>query len=503
MRRPPETVATVVASTPSASDLRLGHPIDPDEAPSYHQAEHLDEDDMHHHLRGSSSAADPTTDGPPLSVLPELVSAVTGTGGNGGGPDPFFVIETCCIVWFTTEFIIRFAVCPNQLAFFRNAMNVIDLVAIIPYFIGLGAQFASTSPVASQTISLGTATEIPQASDSIGDLVSPTLLLLQQQALASSTTTNSPTSTTTTTIGKTTVAGNGGGSGGNQAAGLAVLRVIRLVRVFRIFKLSRHSKGLQILGQTIRASMRELGLLIFFLAICVVLFSSAVYFAEADVKDTHFSSIPDAFWWAVVTMTTVGYGDMHPVSPLGKLVGSLCAIAGVLTIALPVPVIVSNFNYFYHRENADDGGDDERDGEDYDGGEFDCDSTWRGTTTTKTGIVYEDNNGGPETEMDYVESDLGRMCTVGGGSVMRSIRRPETIRTRSSLDRGENTEFVLDPARQKLLATAADDEDEDYETTAKGQLTSSMIKNCSVGGLTNNYVEFHHGCVALSAETYM
>jgi len=100
--------------------------------------------------------------------------------------------------------------------------------------------------------------------------------------------------------------------------------------------------------------MRELGLLIFFLMICVVLFSSAVYFAEAGLDDqSHFRSIPDAFWWAVVTMTTVGYGDMRPVSAWGKLVGSMCAIAGVLTIALPVPVIVSNFNYFYHRENAD------------------------------------------------------------------------------------------------------------------------------------------------------
>jgi len=199
--------------------------------------------------------------------------------------DPFFVIETVCIIWFTSELVVRFAACPDHFAFFRNIMNVIDLLAIVPYFIALGTFLADE------------------------------------------------------------------GQSNNQAMSFTVLRVIRLVRVFRIFKLSRHSKGLQVLGQTIHASMRELGLLIFFLFICVILFSSAVYFAEAgQERQSHFDSIPHAFWWAVVTMTTVGYGDMHPTSEWGKLIGSMCAIAGVLTIALPVPVIVSNFNYFYHRE---------------------------------------------------------------------------------------------------------------------------------------------------------
>ncbi|XP_014340134.1 potassium voltage-gated channel subfamily A member 1 [Latimeria chalumnae] len=200
--------------------------------------------------------------------------------------DPFFIVETLCIIWFSFELVVRFIACPSKPDFFKNIMNFIDVVAIIPYFITLGTEMAEQE----------------------------------------------------------------GNQKGEQATSLAILRVIRLVRVFRIFKLSRHSKGLQILGQTLKASMRELGLLIFFLFIGVILFSSAVYFAEAEEPESHFTSIPDAFWWAVVSMTTVGYGDMCPVTVGGKIVGSLCAIAGVLTIALPVPVIVSNFNYFYHRE---------------------------------------------------------------------------------------------------------------------------------------------------------
>ncbi|XP_037547319.1 potassium voltage-gated channel subfamily A member 1 [Nematolebias whitei] len=197
--------------------------------------------------------------------------------------DPFFMVETVCICWFSFELIMRFACCPSKTQFFKDVMNIIDFSAILPYFVTLG-------------------TELVKDDDA------------------------------------------------SPATSLAIIRVIRLVRVFRIFKLSRHSKGLQILGQTLRASMRELGLLIFFLFIGVILFSSAVYFAEADHHKTDFVSIPHGFWWAVVTMTTVGYGDMYPVTVWGKMVGSMCAIAGVLTISLPVPVIVSNFSYFYHRE---------------------------------------------------------------------------------------------------------------------------------------------------------
>ena len=91
---------------------------------------------------------------------------------------------------------------------------------------------------------------------------------------------------------------------------------------------------------------------VFFLIVAMVIFSSAAYYAEAGEKDSQLKSIPGAFWWAIVTMTTVGYGDVTPVGVWGKLVGALCVIAGVLTIALPVPVVVANFNNFYRHESG-------------------------------------------------------------------------------------------------------------------------------------------------------
>ncbi|CAG7729470.1 unnamed protein product [Allacma fusca] len=219
-------------------------------------------------------------------------------GNLPGFNDPIFSVETTCNIWFTMELLIRFLACPNKFSFVTNLMNIIDLISIVPYYTSLGNMLGNTTPYNHNSR--------------------------------------------------------------KEASKFDVLKVVRLVRVFRIFKLSRHSKGLQILGRTLRASIRELGLLIFFLIIGVILFSSAIYFAEGGAEagqESHFVSIPAAFWWGVITMTTVGYGDMKPKTELGRGVGILCAIAGVLTIALPVPVIVSNFNYFYHREMIERPGD--------------------------------------------------------------------------------------------------------------------------------------------------
>ncbi|CAB3411389.1 unnamed protein product [Caenorhabditis bovis] len=191
---------------------------------------------------------------------------------------PFFWIELSCILWFTLELTLRFISCPCKVSFCTSLLNIIDFVAIAPFFVNFFLY-------------------------------------------------------------------------SNSSMSFAVLRVLRLVRVFRVFKLSRHSVGLQILGKTFRSSIQEFCLLIFFLAIANVLFASGMYFAEQGEPNSKFTSIPASFWFVLVTMTTVGYGDLVPLSPFGKLVGGLCALIGVLTLALPVPIIVANFKHFYRQEN--------------------------------------------------------------------------------------------------------------------------------------------------------
>ena len=154
-------------------------------------------------------------------------------------------IEIVCIVYFTLEFILRLIASPNKLHFFFDFLNIIDLLAIAPFYV----------------------TQVTQSEERVS---------------------------------------------------IYFLRTIRLVRVFRIFKLSRYSGEMKILGKALIDSGRELCVLVFFIVLGVILFSSAAFYAEEGTTATMFKSIPGAFWWSIVTMTTVGYGDVVPQT-FGKL----------------------------------------------------------------------------------------------------------------------------------------------------------------------------------------
>ena len=155
------------------------------------------------------------------------------------------VCETGCVAWFTVEILLRVISSKSVLSFLKSIMNIIDLIAVIPFYVAL----------------------------------------LFTEDLAS----------------------------------FALLRILRLVRVFRIFKLSRYSKAIQIVALTLQASSRELVLLTSFIVMVLILFASAIFYVEVDIDDPEngFKSIPHTFWMGIVTITTVGYGDLVPKT-LGK-----------------------------------------------------------------------------------------------------------------------------------------------------------------------------------------
>ncbi|KAL2093463.1 hypothetical protein ACEWY4_010775 [Coilia grayii] len=130
--------------------------------------------------------------------------------------------------------------------------------------------------------------------------------------------------------------------------GLTLLAFLaRGFRLLRVFKMAWHLAGARALVHTLRASAGQLFLLGVPLSVAILILSPLVYYAESNAYESSFDSIPTAFWWAVVTMTTVGYGDVVPVTWPGKVIASLCALTGVLSIAMPIPILVNNFAKYY------------------------------------------------------------------------------------------------------------------------------------------------------------
>uniref|UniRef100_A0A915EN19 Uncharacterized protein n=1 Tax=Ditylenchus dipsaci TaxID=166011 RepID=A0A915EN19_9BILA len=193
---------------------------------------------------------------------------------------PAFVFtERVCIAFFTVEYCLRMFASPNKLKYALKPLNLVDLLAILPFYLELVL----------------------------------TLCGVDDRKLK------------------------------DLRWAFLVVRILRVLRVIRIIKLGRFSSGLQTFGMTLQRSQKQLQMMTIVLLTGVVFFSTMIYFLEKDEDGTPFTSIPAAYWWCIVTMTTVGYGDVVPATTMGKIVASAAIMSGVLVLALPITIIVDNF----------------------------------------------------------------------------------------------------------------------------------------------------------------
>jgi voltage-gated potassium channel len=124
---------------------------------------------------------------------------------------------------------------------------------------------------------------------------------------------------------------------------LRIIRILRLIRLLRILKLGRYSHSLKMVSSVLRETRAQLTVTLFVAVILLVLSSSIMFYLEHDVQPDKFQSIGHTLWWSVSTLTSVGYGDVFPVTPWGKLLSGIIAIIGIGFVALPTGIISSAF----------------------------------------------------------------------------------------------------------------------------------------------------------------
>jgi voltage-gated potassium channel len=129
---------------------------------------------------------------------------------------------------------------------------------------------------------------------------------------------------------------------------LRFLRIIRLFGLFRMFKIARYMQALTIFKKIIYDRREQLLLSILFILFILVIISTVMFYVEREAQPDKFTSIPATMWWGIATLTTVGYGDMVPLTPLGKFLGGIFAITGVGLLALPAGILSSGFFEMLH-----------------------------------------------------------------------------------------------------------------------------------------------------------
>jgi voltage-gated potassium channel len=134
---------------------------------------------------------------------------------------------------------------------------------------------------------------------------------------------------------------------------LRFLRIFRLMALFRMFKIARYLHALIIFRRVLKDRKEQLVLSFIFILFVLVIISFIMFYAEHEAQPDKFSSIPATMWWGIATLTTVGYGDIVPITSLGKFLGGIFAIAGVGLLALPAGILSSGFFEMLHSKGAD------------------------------------------------------------------------------------------------------------------------------------------------------
>ena len=139
---------------------------------------------------------------------------------------------------------------------------------------------------------------------------------------------------------------------------LRFIRILRVVRFLRILKINRYNNTLRLIGSVIKAKKMELGMTLFVSGLILVIASFLMYNIEGSIQPDKFPNVFATMWWAIATLTTIGYGDVYPVTGLGKLLSSLIALLGIGLVALPTGIISAGFvdqmNKSKHFDNSMD-----------------------------------------------------------------------------------------------------------------------------------------------------
>ncbi|XP_060934072.1 potassium voltage-gated channel subfamily V member 2 [Limanda limanda] len=205
-------------------------------------------------------------------------------------------VESLCITFFTLEYLLRLVSTPDLQRFGRSVLNIVDLIAILPHYLQMMLECF----------------EDEDAHLHAGDIE---------------------------TVGRVGKVGQ-------------VLRIMRLMRIFRILKLARHSTGLRAFGFTLKQCYQQVGCLLLFMAMGIFMFSAVVYTVERDVHNTNFTSMPHVWWWATVSISTVGYGDMVPETNLGRIFAFACISFGIILNGMPISVLYNKFSDYYTKLKA-------------------------------------------------------------------------------------------------------------------------------------------------------